>query len=73
MSEPTGAEKDRERRRLRIFEREGRVMSRNSDETAYDRFTDAPPIDHQESYDETLERYKEGWSRKLEDDLANGR
>ena len=35
---------------------------------SYFKYTDAPPTDHQETYDEKIERYKEGWRREWDDE-----
>lgn len=41
------------------------------DDDPYWKYT--PPPKPNETYEEKLERYKEGWRRELDDDLRNGR
>ena len=45
-----------------------------NDRYAEDEFdTSAPPRPAHETYEEKLDRWREGWNRELDDDLENGR
>lgn len=47
------------------------MSHRNDDDKHDERNYHEPP--KRDSYQEKLDRWKEGWNRELDDDLANGR